>query len=395
MKNEVPVWTVSETNRRVKQLLEGGFPSVAISGELSNLKMHSSGHMYFTLKDDDAQISGVMWRSRVGNLSFVPTDGMKVVVTGRLTVYEVRGNYQVDIVSMRPMGTGDLQIAFERLKQRLHAEGLFDAARKRSLPPYPERIGIVTSLTGAVMHDILHLLRRRFPAVTVIVNPVRVQGDGAAAEIARALDEFNAYGRVDVIIVARGGGSLEDLWPFNEEIVARALARSLIPVVSAVGHEVDFTIADLVADVRAATPTAAAELVVRDRAALLELVRNSWYSMHERVSSKTRRAGEHVSHLVRSYAFNRPLDLLRRHSQHLDELNRSMQTFTLHTLVLRGTRVKAANDRLRALDPALVLKRGYVIVRKENRIVPSRAQLAANDEISLQFHDGEARSRVE
>jgi exodeoxyribonuclease VII large subunit len=260
---------------------------------------------------------------------------------------------------------------------------------------YPERIGIVTSRTGAVMHDMLHLFRRRFPALTVILNPVRVQGAGAAAQIAQALDDFNAYRRVDVIIVARGGGSLEDLWPFNEEEVARAIARSRIPVVSAVGHEVDFTIADFVADVRAATPTAAAELVVRDRAALLELVRNSWYSMHERVSSMTRRAGEHVSHLVRSYAFNRPLDLLRRHSQYLDELNRSMQTLTQHTFALRRTQVKAVGDRLLALDPALVLKRGYVIVRKENRIVPSKALLSPHDEITLQFHDGEARSRVE
>jgi len=273
-------YTVTELTRRIKQVLEAGFTSVVVVGEISNLKQHSSGHVYFTLKDENSQLSAVLWRSRVQHVAVMPRDGMKVIVSGRITVYEVRGTYQIDVASISPLGAGELQMAFERLKEKLAAEGLFQRDRKKPLPEYPERIGIVTSRTGAVLHDMVHVFRRRFPALTLVLVPVRVQGAGAAEEIARAVRDLNACGTVDVIIVARGGGSLEDLWAFNEEVVARSIVSSRIPVVSAVGHEVDFTIADFVADLRAPTPSAAAEIVVKDRTAVLEILRDFVYTMH-------------------------------------------------------------------------------------------------------------------
>ncbi len=262
MTTEKQVLSVSDITRQIKNSLELRFPRVWIQGEISNFKRHTSGHLYFTLKDEGAQISATMWRSRAGTLLFGPEDGMKVIARGGITVYPPRGSYQIDVDQLTPLGVGELQIAFERLKQKLVAEGLFDEGRKRPLPELPSRIGIITSETGAALHDIRTVLNRRFPAIEVLLIPVRVQGPGAAEEIASAVKDMNRYGKIDVMIVGRGGGSLEDLWAFNEEIVARAIYASEIPVVSAVGHEIDFTIADFVADLRAPTPSAAAEMVV-------------------------------------------------------------------------------------------------------------------------------------
>ena len=388
------ILTVSEVTRRIKQMLEGGFGTVIVQGELSNFKRHTSGHLYFTMKDENAQIAGLMWRSRAAALAFTPQDGMKVIVTGRLTVYEVRGVYQIDAVSIRPAGMGELQIAFEKLKQKLASEGLFEAERKKPLPEYPERLGIVTSPTGAALQDMLNVLRRRFPGITVILNPVKVQGAGAAEEIARAIDEFNAYGNVDIIIAGRGGGSLEDLWAFNEEVVARAIARSVVPVISAVGHEVDFTIADFVADVRAPTPSAAAEIAVRDRFALLDILRNKCYTMHESIENRLKAHGETIRNLLRSYAFNKPVDLLRQFSQRLDEVQKSMSIAVEHKIVLTAASLQSLALRIHALDPRRTLKRGYAIVHKGPEIVGSKRSLTANDTIDVEFHDGTVRSSV-
>lgn len=394
MQPESPIISVSELTRRIKQALEIRFPSVLVQGEISNFKRHTSGHLYFTIKDEGAQISGVMWRSRAVFLSFQPEDGMKVVVSGRVSVYEVRGNYQIEALSIRPVGVGELQMAFEHLKRKLADEGLFDPERKKSLPGYPERIGIVTSPTGAVLHDMLNILRRRFPGLEIIVSPVNVQGPGAAGEIARAIDDFNEFGEVDLLIVARGGGSLEDLWAFNEEVVARALARSRLPTVSAVGHETDFTIADFVADLRAPTPSAAAELVVKDRKPLLEIVGDYWYSMHNQLLTMVRYRKENIQHLLRSHAFNKPLDLLRNNSQRIDELERGMASVINHRIALTRSGVDALRHRIHALDPGLTLKRGYAMVLKGDRIIGSSALLKADDLIQTRFHDGTVESIV-
>jgi len=387
--------SVSELTRKIKQILESGFPAVTVQGEISNFKRHTSGHLYFTLKDAGAQLPCVLWRSRAAGLSFAPEDGLTVVATGRISVYEVRGSYQLDVQSMRPAGVGELQAAFERLKSALAAEGLFDAGRKRPLPPFPRRIGIVTSPTGAVLQDMKNVFRRRYPAVHLILSPARVQGAGAAAEIVKAIDDFNAYGDVDLLILARGGGSLEDLWPFNEESVARAIARSRIPVVSAVGHETDFTIADFAADLRAPTPSAAAEMVVPDARALLENVAESWYRIEQAVLDYLGRRKERIGALRASYAFNRPVDLLRQHSQHADELLRSLHRIAGHVVALTASRQGSLERRLHALDPRLALKRGFAIVRKGKTIIGSASLLRSGDAVAVEFRDGEVRSTID
>jgi exodeoxyribonuclease VII large subunit len=393
MPEQAPL-TVSALTQRIKMSLEHAFPSLAIVGELSNVKLHSSGHLYFTLKDEGAQLSGVMWRSRVPTLKFRPADGLKVVVQGRITVYEVRGAYQIDVTSMRTLGAGDLQQAFEELKRKLMEEGLFAAERKRPLPPYPEKIGLITSPTGAVLHDMLHVFRRRYPVASLVFRPTRVQGAGAAQDIADAIAEMNRYGEPDVIIVARGGGSLEDLWPFNEEIVARAIAASKIPVVSGVGHEVDFTIADFVADLRAPTPTAAAELSVPDRRALIELLENSRDTMSSALEKRIALHRRSIQHMLKSHALNRPVDLLARHSQHLDELDRSMSTSLSHLFQLTAASARGLTERLNSLDPRRVLKRGYAIVRKDGRITGKRKGIAVRDTVEIEFSDGNVRSTI-
>ena len=257
------IYSVAELSLEIRNLLERQFPDVWVTGEVSNLRAAGSGHLYFTLKDETAQLRAVCFRNQARYLKFKPQDGLAVIARGRLSVYEARGEYQLYVEFLEPAGLGALQLAFEQLKQKLAAEGLFDPARKKPLPMLPRVIGVVTSPTGAVIRDILRILHRRFRNINVLIYPVKVQGEGAAQEIAQGIEYFNRQAPVDVMIVARGGGSLEDLWAFNEEVVARAIAASKIPVISAVGHETDFTIADFVADLRAPTPSAAAELVVR------------------------------------------------------------------------------------------------------------------------------------
>ncbi len=389
------ILTVSEITRKIKLSIESGFASVMLQGELSNFKRHTSGHLYFTLKDEYAQISGVMWRSRAAGLAFEPRSGLKVIVTGRVTVYEVRGIYQIDASSMRPLGVGELQIAFERMKQKLAEEGLFDPGVKKPLPEYPERIGIVTSPTGAALQDVLNILRRRFPGLTVVLAPVRVQGPGAAEEIAGAVNDLNALGEVDVIIVGRGGGSIEDLWAFNEEVVARAIYQSRIPVMSAVGHEIDFTIADFVADVRAPTPSAAAELVVKDKQTILEIIRQYCYSMHDVILDRVRNQRDTIRHLLKSYAFNRPVDSLRQYTQRLDELDRAISLSSSHNLEVAQTRLEGLHHRIASLDPSRTLKRGYAIVRKDGQAVGSTRILQKSDRVEIQFHDGDATSTID
>lgn len=394
MKPERTVLTVTEITRRIKLALESGFSSVVVQGELSNVRLHSSGHLYFSLKDEGAQLSGVMWRSKVSALSIDPADGMKVIITGRVTVYEVRGSYQLEAYSIRPVGAGELQAAFERLKQKLAEEGLFDVERKRPLPQFPETIGIITSPTGAVIRDIMNILRRRFPAVEVILLPVRVQGSGAPGEIAGAIAEFNRFKRLDVIVLARGGGSMEDLWAFNEESVARAIAASHVPIVSAIGHETDFTIADFAADLRAPTPSSAAELVVPDRRAVVDSIRNNWYTMHSLMVQLLESYRKQIRHLLGSYSFNKPVDRLRQFAQRVDELENKLFSLMSHRLTLTYVKVKALSARLSSINPDSVLRRGYTMVYKQGVVVPSAQGLGPGDDVSIRFHDGSVRSTV-
>ncbi|MDH4069001.1 MAG: exodeoxyribonuclease VII large subunit [Ignavibacteria bacterium] len=394
MANEQESWTVSEITRQIKANLETEFRSVAITGEISNLHKHSSGHLYFTLKDDRSQISAVLWRSRARTVRFQPEEGNQVLVTGRITLYEPRGQYQVEISSIRPVGVGELARLFEKVKAKLAEEGLFEPERKKPLPLFPESIGIVTSPTGAALQDMVSIINRRFPGVRLILSPVAVQGPSAAAEISEAIRDFNRLQNVDVMIIGRGGGSLEDLWPFNEEGVARAIAASSIPVISAVGHEVDFSIADFVADARAATPTAAAQMVVQDRKAILENLQRKWYLLHEMTEKMLDRYRDSIRSLTRSYAFSSPLDLMKQFNQRVDEVRKTLDLTMDHRISLTRSRCDSLSKRSRSLNPDLVLKRGYAIARKGERIISDGRLLSPGDTLDVRFHTGRVRSTV-
>ncbi|MEI8062684.1 MAG: exodeoxyribonuclease VII large subunit [Verrucomicrobiota bacterium] len=331
------VLSVSELTHHIKALLEGKFPALWVEGEISNLAVAPSGHVYFTLKDANAQLSAVLFRGIAGKVPFKLADGQQIVVLGEISVYERRGQYQLIVSQLLPKGLGALQLAFEQLKQKLTAEGLFDPARKKLLPVLPARIGLITSPTGAAIRDFLNIIGRRYPDRRVIINPVRVQGAGAADEIAAAIEEFNALSLVDVIIVTRGGGSLEDLWAFNEEVVARAISRSKIPIISAVGHEIDFTIADFAADLRAPTPSAAAELVVKAKtefqAELRQFQRRFDKDLQYRLSELRRRLAVCV--------LRHPAELVRQVQQQLDDLSHRLEQATAVTLAQRRARLAA------------------------------------------------------
>ena len=346
------VWRVSELTLRLCDVLEAEFPDVWVEGEISNFRAAQSGHLYFTLKDEKAQIRCVCFRDQVRGLRFRPEDGLKVTVRGGVSVYEARGEYQIYISHIEPMGLGALQLAFEQLKKKLEAEGLFDEAHKKPLPVMPRRIGIVSSPQGAAIQDILRVLRRRFPNLHITLFPVTVQGEGAAEEIARAIRHFNRAEMVDVMIVARGGGSFEDLWAFNEEIVVRAIAASEIPIITGIGHETDTTIADFAADLRAPTPSAAAEIVVRTRAEFekhisdctRELIQHMQYFFSERRHA--------LRDLAVHRAFRRPGEIVRRRRQQVDDLNASLAGGLNRRIDAVRRRVHAFATRMASIDLA-------------------------------------------
>ncbi len=386
MSREERILTVGELTGRIRSVLETDFQSVTVQGEISSFKLHaSSGHRYVTLKDAEASISCTLWRSR--RLFFTPQDGMNVVAQGRITVYPPRGTYQLDVTELRPLGEGELQIAFEKLKRRLAEEGLFEKARKRPLPQFPERIGIVTSPSGAALHDIVSTARRRNPAVQLVLRGASVQGPGAAAEIAEAIADMNAWGKVDVMIVGRGGGSIEDLWAFNEEVVARAIAASKIPIVSAVGHEVDVTIADYVADARAATPTAAAEMLVPVRAELIGGLRDMCYFLRRATQSRIALERSRVTASVGRRAMGTAERLVRQHMQTVDHLASAVGRDTRRLIERHRERTQFAADRLASLHPARALDRGFSIVRRGGAVVCA-TDLAPGDSVTIEWRDG-------
>jgi exodeoxyribonuclease VII large subunit len=428
------VLTVSELSAHLRTTLEERFPAVWVEGEISNFKVYGSGHAYFTLKDASAQIRCVLFRNRARRIRFEPGDGLHVMAFGGIEVYAPRGEYQLVVELLEPRGLGALQLAFEQLKSRLGEEGLFDAARKRPLPRFPRRIGIVTSPSGAAIKDMLRVIGRRFGGLSIVLAPARVQGEGAAAEVAQGIADLNDLGDVDVIIVGRGGGSLEDLWAFNEEIVARAIAASKIPVISAVGHEVDVTIADFVADLRAPTPSAAAELVVREKQAVVEGLADLTERLHVAVARRVERQRDRLDGLRQRRVLtdpSRPLrDLVRRVDEARHRLPRAMATALRHgthriELATRGLRAaspmaRAARDRrqlahldtrlrgemarvlarvqhrlhagagrLDSLSPLAVLSRGYSLTRRPSGEIVRRAgEVAAGDEVRVLLHEG-------
>jgi exodeoxyribonuclease VII large subunit len=438
--SERKIFTVSELSQEIKNLLEKRFPDVWVTGEVSNFRGATSGHLYFTLKDASAQIRAVCFRNQARYLKFKPQDGISVIARGHLSVYEARGEYQLYVDYLEPAGIGALQLAFEQLKQKLAAEGLFDPARKKPLPVLPRTVGVVTSPTGAVIRDILRVLKRRFRNMNVTLYPVKVQGEGAAEEIVRGIEYFNKHPAADVLIVGRGGGSLEDLWAFNEEIVARAIAGSKIPVISAVGHETDFTIADFVADLRAPTPSAAAEMVVqrkhdfvdelRERArhmsqavrlklseareALTALrLHHVFQTMRTRLGERAQRVDDDIVELVRlmrqklsesrhawleasagivRYDFRRLLGLKRAE---LDERAVRLQSEFARLLAERRNRLVQFDALLNERSPLTILNRGYSITRDaQGRIVRDAAQVSVGDDLSIRVAHGELGATV-
>jgi exodeoxyribonuclease VII large subunit len=380
------IMTVSQITGLIKQTLETHLPpTVHIVGEISNFKRHSSGHLYFTLKDSSAELSCVMWRSAAASMKFKPTDGMEVIATGGIEVFERAGRYQLYARKLEPRGVGALELAFRQLCEKLEKEGLFDQERKRSLPRFPQRIALVTSPTGAAVADMLRTIQRRFPAVDVLLYPVRVQGDGAAPEIAAAIRAINAnnvaLGGVDLMIVGRGGGSLEDLWAFNEEVTARAIFDSRIPVVSAVGHEVDVTIADLVADVRAATPTAAAELAVP----VLSDVRATFGEWQWRITRATNhrieRGASRLDTVTHRAVFRDPMNLIRTRAQAVDELTNRLERATSDRMRITHRRLTALEAVIQRIAPHRHLMHRAIELRdaafRLERAVARRVRLAA------------------
>src|SRR5216683_830475 len=347
---EKRIWTVSELTARIRDLLAKNFTDITVQGEISNCREAQSGHIYFTLKDDRAQVRCVFFKQQQRGIKVRPEDGLQMTVRGSISVYETRGEYQIYVENLEPIGLGALQLAFEQLKKRLETEGLFDASRKKPLPLLPSRIGIITSPKGAAVRDVVRILTRRFPNVHLTVYPVRVQGEGSAEEIVKALKFFNAKKMVDVLILARGGGSMEDLWSFNEEIVARAIFASEIPVISGVGHETDFTIADFVADVRASTPSAAAELVVQTRREFDKHIADLRETLAGLIRYRLLEFSRHVHELSARRGFRRPLDLLRQQRQRADEMTSRLALGLRARLEQSRKRFTAAHLRIASFD---------------------------------------------
>lgn len=407
------ILTVSELNSYIKQTLEENFRYVHIIGEISNFKIHSqSGHYYFTLKDEDSQVSAVMWKTRNQELYYTPEDGMKVVVKGRITVYAVRGTYQVEVWEMNPQGAGELQARFEQLKQKLYEEGLFDESHKKPIPKYPENAGIITSRTGAVIHDFIRITERRYPILNVYLFPASVQGASASSSIIESLKEAEKLVRdkkipkLDLIVIARGGGSIEDLYPFNDEKLARAIFSCKIPVVSAVGHEVDYTICDFVADLRAPTPSAAAELITPNIKELIEYLDKFSYFCRSFVQAKIDNLKNSVREVHGSYYFNRPKDLIYNFYQRLDDISKGITSATKNRISGLKSSLKSYKQTLHHISPDNNLKKGYAIIRKKidmdelrlqfdfNKMVSRASQLKKDEEIEIKFYDNSKTAKV-
>jgi len=384
------VLTVSRLLALLKETVEDNFVQVAVEGEISNLAQPSSGHLYFTLKDDKSQIRAVMFRHVSRLLKFEIENGLQAVCRGHVSIYPQRGELQLVVDALEPVGAGSLQLAFEQLKARLSAEGLFDESRKRALPAFPKRIGIVTSATGAAIHDMLRVFQKQDVGLDVEIWPVRVQGDGSAVEIADAISGFNERGNVDVLIVGRGGGSLEDLWAFNEEVVARAIATSEIPVVSAVGHEVDFTIADFVSDVRAATPTAAAEQVIKGRLDLETHIDQLKLRLATQLRTRLELLTERVFGLQRRLVS--PAQQLKLWHHRYHELTGRLARSTEYFLEQKRSDVSDLAARLDILSPLKTLDRGYSIALKsDGSVIRQSDQVVTGDELQLKLSRGEVR----
>ncbi len=383
------ILSVSQITNKIKQNLEENFSQINVVGEISNFKAHISGHWYFNLKDSGAVISCTMWKGLNNYVFFTPQDGMKIIISGRITVYPPRGNYQFDVRSMKPAGVGELQAAFERLKQKLSAEGLFDAQFKKQIPSFPKKIGIVTAIDGAAFRDMISVATRRFPLVELVIAPSRVQGSGAAETIVESLRLLNQRNDIDIIIVGRGGGSIEDLWSFNEEIVAREIFNSGIPIITGIGHEVDFTIADFVADLRAPTPSAAMEIATPDKDELFSFIQNFSESTEEIIFDLIESKQNQIRNTLNSYGFRLPIDLVRMKEQEVDNLTYRLLQNMDKKLVAVNNKLSLISKDIESHDINKALKKGFVLVRQDSKFITRAANFDYSKETGLKFFDKE------
>ena len=395
--NEQKIYSVSELTRGISLLLEDSFKSVWVEGEVSNFILHTSGHCYLSLKDSDSVIACVIFKHSAAKLKFRIENGMNVICAGRIGVYGKRGQYQLYIDKAEPKGIGALQIAFTQLKEKLYKEGLFDASFKKPIPRFPKTVGIVTSPTGAVIRDIINIINRRFENMHIVIFPAKVQGKGASDEIIDGIESFNRLKNVDVIILARGGGSLEDLWAFNEEPVARAIYNSVIPIVSAVGHEIDYTISDFVSDLRAPTPSAAAELVVCKKNDIVSEIDSYRSRLKQALGNRVGIMERHLEGIMKRYAFKQPLFLIEQYQQSLDEGIKSLSQGLNFFVVKKAQALETAQARLKALSPVAILERGYSITMTmpDSKIMKDSARAKTGAQIKTRLAQGELISRIE
>lgn len=383
------MFTVSELTKKIKSTLEEEFSQVSVVGEISNFRAHVSGHWYFNLKDSDAVICCTMWRGFNNFVFFTPKNGMKIIINGKITVYPPRGNYQIEIRSMKPAGAGELQAAFEILKNKLFDEGLFDEKRKKEIPQIPCKIGIVTAIDGAAFQDMISVAERRFPLVELIVAPSRVQGSFAAREISAAIKQLNNETDADVIIIARGGGTIEDLWAFNEEIVARTIFDSRIPVISGVGHEIDFTIADFTADLRAPTPSAAMELATPSIQDFTTFINNFSSNAFQIINDICTENKAKINNIINSYSFRIPSDLLRKNFQKADILIYKMLQNIDKKVLLHQSKLSLLTKSIDSHEIQRQLKKGFVLVKQNSKFIKRLNDFHPDEKTILKFFDGE------
>lgn len=388
-KSDDQVFSVSQLTQSIKFILEQTFDDVSIVGEISNFKPYSSGHWYFNLKDENAVISCVMWKGLNNYVFFKPQDGMKVILRGRVTVYPPRGNYQFDARSMQPAGEGELQAAFERLKRKLFEEGLFDEIHKKPIPSFPHKIGLITSIDGAALRDMISVASRRFPLCELILSPCKVQGSGSAEEIVESIELLNKQQNIDIIILARGGGSIEDLWSFNEEIVARAIFKSKVPIITGIGHEIDFTIADFVADLRAPTPSAAMELATPDIEAIKENILSILTNNFDIIFRTHKKYRESLLRITNSYFYKYPLDIVRKYQQQIDSNSYRLTQLIGKKIYNADLSLKKLFYNLKLYDVNNTLNRGFTLILQKNKFVKRKKNLNLAEPIKIKFFDGE------
>jgi len=384
------VLTVSQLTAQIKNLIESNYASIVVRGEISNFTHHSSGHMYFTLKDSHSELRAVMFKGSNNGLTFSPKNGLDVIAKGKLSVYEARGQYQIILNHMEPAGIGALYQAFEETKKRLQAEGMFSNERKLSLPKFPTSVGIVTSKTGAALQDMLIIFKRRAPQVRIVIRSALVQGDDASLDVASGIADLSTIDDIDLIIIGRGGGSFEDLWPFNDEALAREIVKCKKPIISAVGHETDLTISDMVADLRAPTPSAAAEIAIKNIFEISQNIDDQTKRIQNIVESKIASYWQTLDNLVERHNLQKPINVFKRHLEKIENFDKNLKIIMNKIFLLKESKLQSLSNSLEALSPNNTLKRGYSIAfNKKNQIITHPESIASNESFKVKMADGE------